>query len=162
MRVFGNALTVLSEMIPPSHHGRFVGQNRLFLMPGTPASLSEGILEVSLDRIKIHWSYEGVARVGEIVLRGPAPACRCDFIDSFHASDGMQFHGCVRGKEALFYGTFSVGEGSPDWGWRIVLDWFDPDMFSFRMFVVKADGSEALSVDLRASRSSEKQKAVEE
>jgi hypothetical protein len=50
------------------------------------------------------------------------------------------------------YGTYPAGDGSPDWGWRIELDWCDPEHFTFRMFNVLPDGREALAVDLRGAR----------
>jgi len=117
-------------MIPSSHHGRFSGSNRLWFMPGTPAHVSDGTLVVAADRISVHWAHEGASKAGELVLRGPAPSCRADFTDTFHAA----------------------GDGFPDWGWRIVIDWCDPDHFSLRMFNVLPDGTEALAVDLRGAR----------
>lgn len=141
-------------MIPSSHQGRFVGPNRLWLMPGTPVNVSDGSLELTADRVQIRWAYEGAAKEGEIVLSGPASSCRGSFKDTFHAPDGMVFHGAVSGRELRLYGTFPVGDGSPEWGWRITLDWADPEHVTLRMFNVKPDGEEALAVDLRGSRAS--------
>jgi hypothetical protein len=64
----------------------------------------------------------------------------------------MVLHGHAQGNGVVLYGTYAAGDGSPDWGWRIVLDWCDPDHFSFRMFNVLPDGVEALAVDLRGAR----------
>lgn len=139
-------------MIPPSHHGRFVGTNRLWLMPGTPVHVSDGILTVSADRLSIRWAHEGASKQGEIVLSGPGRSCRGEFTDSFHATTALVLHGHVQGRAVLLYGTYPAGDGSPDWGWRIVLDWCDPDHFSFRMFNVLPDGKEALAVDLLGAR----------
>ena len=139
-------------MIPSSHHGRFVGFNRLWLMPGTPAHVSEGTLLVAADRVAMAWAYEGAPKSGELVLRGPAPACRADFTDTFHAADGLVLHGHGDGRAVRLYCTYPAGEGLPDWGWRIVLDWYDPDSFTVRMFNVLPDGKEALAVELRGER----------
>lgn len=139
-------------MIPASHHGRFVGVNRLWFMPGTPAHVSEGTLVVTANRVAVGWAHEGAAKEGEIVLNGPGPSCRGDFTDSFHAQGGMSFHGHVEGKSVRLFGTYPAGDGSPDWGWRIVLDWYDPENFSLRMFNVLPDGKEALAVDLLGAR----------
>ena len=139
-------------MIPTSHHARFAGQNRLWMMPGTPAHVSDGSLVVSANRVSVRWAYEGFEKVGEIVLNGPAGSCRADFTDTFHAAAGLQLHGCVRGSELLLYTTYPAGDGSPDWGWRIVLDWYDPDGFTLRMFNLLPDGVEALAVELRGAR----------
>ena len=139
-------------MIPASHHGRFAGTNRLWFMPGTPAHLSDGTLEVSADRVAVTWAHEGKPKEGALVLRGPAPSCRGDFTDTFHASDGLVLHGRQDGSALYLYATYPAGDGSPDWGWRIVLDWCDPDHFSFRMFNLLPDGQEALAVDLRGAR----------
>ncbi len=139
-------------MIPSSHHGRFAGLNRLWFMPGTPAHISDGTLGVSADRVSVRWAHDGAPKEGSVVLRGPAPSCRGDFTDTFHAADGLVLHGHVQSGTALLYATYPAGEGLPDWGWRIVLDWCDPEHFSVRMFNVLPDGTEALAVDLRGAR----------
>ena len=139
-------------MIPPSHHGRFAGANRLWFMPGTPAHVSEGELLVAADRVSVRWAHEGVAKQGELVLRGPAPSCRGDFTDTFHAADGFVLHGHAQGSGVLLYGTYPAGAGLPDWGWRIALDWCDPDHFGLRMFNVMPDGLDVLAVELRGAR----------
>ncbi len=139
-------------MIPASHHGRFTGTNRLWFMPGTPAHVSDGTLIVAADRLSVRWAHDGASREGELVLSGPAPSCRGDFTDTFHASSGMALNGYQQGSMLFLFGTYSAGDGSPAWGWRIVLDWCDPDHFSFRMFNVLPDGREALAVDLFGAR----------
>lgn len=144
-------------MIPASHHGLFSGINRLWFMPGTPANVSDGTLVVSADRVQVRWAHKGTAHEGELVLRGPAPACRGDFTDSFHASTTLVHHGYCQGSSLFLFCTYPAGEGEPDWGWRIVLDWYDPDHFSFRMFNVLPDGREALAVDLLGARAEQTQ-----
>ena len=139
-------------MIPTSHHGRFLGLNRLWFMPGTPAHVSDGTLVVTADRVLVTWAHDGAPKEGEIALRGPGQSCRGDFKDTFHASTAMVLNGRVDGSAVYLYCTYPAGEGLPDWGWRIVLDWCDPDHFTLRMFNVKADGREALAVDLRGAR----------
>ena len=121
-------------------------------MPGTPAHVSDGTLEISADRVSVRWAHEGVPKQGELVLRGPAPACRGDFTDTFHATTALVLHGHAPGSSLLLYCTYPAGEGLPDWGWRIVLDWCDPDHFTFRMFNVLPDGMDALAVELRGAR----------
>ncbi len=141
-----------AAMIPASHHGRFAGTNRLWFMPGTPAHVSDGVLGVAADRVSVRWAHEGVARAGELVFSGPGPSCRCVFTDTFHAAAGLVLHGHVQGSALFLYGTYPAGDRSPDWGWRIVLDWCDPDHFGLRMFNVLPDGMDALAVDLHAAR----------
>jgi hypothetical protein len=140
-------------VISASHHGRFTGSNRLWFMPGTTAHVCDGALVVASHRVSVRWSYEGAPKEGELVLSGPAPSCRGDFTDTFHASAGLVLHGHLQGSAVLLYGTYPPGDGSPDWGWRIVLDWCDPDHFSFRMFNVLPDGTDVLAVDLLGARS---------
>jgi hypothetical protein len=147
-----NGLATMPAMIPPSHHGRFAGPNRLWFMPGTPAHVSDGELVVASHRVLVRWAHDGAAKTGELVLSGPAPSCRGDFTDTFHAAGGLRLHGHAHGSTVLLYGTYPAGEGMPDWGWRIVLDWCDPDHFSLRMFNVLPDGAEALAVDLHGAR----------
>ncbi len=139
-------------MIPPSHHGRFEGSNRLWFMPGTPAHVSAGALVISANEVCVSWAHEGVAKEGVIALRGPAQSCRGDYTDTFHAVSALVLHGHVQGQSVALYTTYPAGDGSPDWGWRIVLDWCDPEGFSVRMFNVLPDGREALAVDLRGER----------
>ena len=139
-------------MISSTHHGRFTGTNRLWLMPGTPAHVSDAALVVAADRVSVRWSHDGAPKEGELVLRGPGPSCRGDFTDTFHAATGLVLHGHLQGSTLLLYGTYPAGDGSPDWGWRIVLDWCDPDRFGIRMFNVLPDGTDVLAVDLLGSR----------
>ena len=121
-------------------------------MPGTPAHVSDGVLDVQADRIAIRWSHEGKPKEGLLVLRGPGPSCRGDFTDTFHATTAIVHHGHTQGSAVHLYATYPAGEGLPDWGWRIVVDWYDPDKLSFRMFNVLPDGVEALAVDLLGVR----------
>jgi hypothetical protein len=139
-------------MIPESHHGRFVGSNRLWFYPGTPAHLSDGELEVAADRLTIRWSHEGAPHQGSLVLSGPAPSCAGSFTDSFHAAGGLALHGRQEGAAVRLYGTYPAGEGAPDWGWRIEVDWAVPDRVGLRMFNVEPDGSETIAVELSAGR----------
>ena len=60
--------------------------------------------------------------------------------------------GNVQGSTVRLFGTYPAGVGSPDWGWRIVLDWCDPDHFGLRMFNVLPDGTDVLAVDLHGAR----------
>ena len=139
-------------MIPATHHGTFQGTNRLWMMPGTPAHVSSATLDVTSQRLVIRWAHEGTSQEGSLVLAGPTPSCRGEFTDSFHAVQTLLLHGRVDGAQLLLYGTYPAGDGSPDWGWRVVLDWSDPEHFVVRMFNVLPDGLEALAVDLRAAR----------
>lgn len=139
-------------MIPSSHHGRFHGIHRLWFVPGTPAHVCDGALVVAADRVSLRWAHDGAPKAGELVLRGPGPSCRCDFTDTFHAASGMLLHGHVQGSTVRLFGTYPAGDGSPDWGWRMVLDWCDPDRFGLRMFNVTPDGTDGLAVDLQGAR----------
>lgn len=139
-------------MIPASHHGRFTGLNRLWFEPGTTSHDSAGELIVSANQVAVRWAHGGVEKLGTLTLSGPTPACKGDYSDTFHASSGMTLHGWSRAAVVELFGTYPAGDGSPDWGWRITLDWNDPDFFTFRMFNVYPDGQEAIAVDLRGAR----------
>jgi hypothetical protein len=139
-------------MLPAAAHGTWTGPNRLWMIPGTPTARSEGRLDVHADRVVIRWSHEGVEHIGELRLSGPPTACRCDFRDSFHAPSGLVLHGEARRHELALFTTYPAGPGQPDWGWRITLDWSDPEHVTLRMFNVLPDGFEALAVDLRGGR----------
>jgi hypothetical protein len=139
-------------MIPPSHHGTFRGTNRLWLEPGKPPESSPGTLVASADRLVVRWSREGEAKEGSLVFRGPPAACRCDFTDPFHAPGGMIFHGHLAEGVLRLYGTYGVGEGAPDWGWRIEVDLGDPDRLTLRMVNVEPSGEETAAVILAGER----------
>lgn len=139
-------------MIPASHHGTWKGSNRLWLSPAAPAEISEGTLVASAEALSIRWASQGTAHHGQLELRGPPTSCRGDFTDSFHAASGMVLHGRVSSATLVLFGTYPAGAGLPDWGWRIEVDWSDPDHLTLHMVNVEPSGAEAMAVALVGAR----------
>ena len=139
-------------MIPSTHHGSWRGRNSLWLEPGKPPAVSEATMEAGADLLSWRWSFDGGAREGSLRLFGPAPSLRAQFADTFHAAAGLALHGFVREGRLMLYGTYATGEGQPEWGWRLELDWADPGALVLRMFNLEPSGVEEIAVDLRAGR----------
>ena len=78
----------------------------------------------------------------------PVPPHCSDFAGSFHAAPGLMLHGHVQRSAVLLYRTYLAGDGSPDRGWRIVLEWFDPERLGVFTVGALPGGSDAFAVDL--------------
>jgi hypothetical protein len=147
-------------MIPESHRGSWAGPNRLWLEPGTPVHRSEGTLTVTGTELTYTWSYQGAPHHGRLQWFGPLGSMRAEWQDTWHNTGGSTYHGRAGEGTADFYGTYPAGDG-PEWGWRISLDWRDPEHFLVRMYnlvppsYAPPDGVTALAVDLRGARASE-------
>ncbi len=137
-------------MFPSAFLGGWYGPNRLWL-EGPEAERSEGTLSVEPRSLTYSWSFRGTGHSGRIELFGPAGALRAEWKDSFHAATGMTLHGLMVDGVVRLYGTYPAGEG-PDWGWRIELDFRDPEHVTLRMFNLFPDGNVVPAVDLRAGR----------
>lgn len=125
--------------------GSWRGHKSLWFHPGAPELRSEATLEVAPTEINYTWSYEdrpqkGVMRltVGEGVV--------VDWHDTFHASAGMVLTGRAEADLLAVSGTYSDGQGGPDWGWRIEVAL--GGVPRIQMFNITPDGQEALAVDL--------------
>lgn len=137
-------------MLPSSHHGSWKGLNRLWFEDPAAPEKSDGTLEVESDSIAVTWSFRGAAQRGEIVLAGPAPSLRADWKDTWHAADGMSLHGHLADGVLRLFGTYSGGDTT--WGWRIEVDFRDPEHCVLRMFNVDLGGGVAPAVDLHGAR----------
>ncbi|HMJ10714.1 MAG TPA: hypothetical protein VK524_04865 [Polyangiaceae bacterium] len=137
-------------MIPSSHHGSWSGPNRLWF-EGPEPERSDGRIAADATTINYTWSFRGAAQQGVIRLFGPDSALRCEWTDTWHAKDGMALHGCSDENVVVFYGTYPAGDG-PEWGWRIKLDFRDPEHLLLRMFNCEPGKSSVLAVDLRGER----------
>lgn len=139
--------------LPEPHRGFFRGPNRLWLMPGTPVSRSEGTLEAGASRIAYTWAHEGKRHEGTLELFGPLASCRGELRDTFHAESGLTLHGFSEDGVVRLFTTYPAGEG-PDWGWRIELDLRDPEHFLIRMYNCLPGGPTVLAMELRGARAS--------
>lgn len=137
-------------MIPDSHHGNWSGPNRLWFEPSS-TERCDGTLSVAATLVEYGWSFRGKPQTGRMALFGPAPSVRAEWRDSWHMGAGMQLNGFVEDGVLRLFGTYPAGDG-PEWGWRMELDWRDPEHFVLRMFNVEPDGTIQAAVDLRGGR----------
>lgn len=137
--------------LPESHRGFFRGPNRLWLMPGTPVSRSDGTIEAGAARIAYTWAHDGKRHEGTLELFGPHASCRGLLRDTFHAESGLTLHGLLEDGLLRLFTTYPAGDG-PDWGWRIELDLRDPEHLVLRMFNCLPGGPTVMAVELRGAR----------
>lgn len=137
-------------MIPQTHQGEWRGPNRLWLH-GPDPERSDGQLVAGGRQLSYTWEFQGEAQTGTLSCAGPLGSLEARFQDSFHAQDGMTLHGAVQGARLRLFGTYPAGDGPP-WGWRIELDWADPEHLTLRMFNLPPSDPEAIAVDLRGAR----------
>lgn len=139
-------------MIPTTHHGRWSGENRLWLDgPGAPARC-QAAMTCTADGVDIRWSHADKEHSGSLRLHGQPAALRLAFQDSFHAATEMSLHGTHESGLVVARGTYEAGPGHPEWGWIIELDWRDPDALVLRMFNVVPGEGPVLAVLLTATR----------
>jgi hypothetical protein len=138
-------------MIPDSHRGAWRGPNRLWFEDPKSPERSDGLIDAEASSLRYRWSFRGAPQEGELRLAGPAGAVRGDWKDSWHMSNGAVMHGHAADGVLVLYGTYPAGDG-PDWGWRIELDWRDPEHLSLRMFNLEPAGPAVPAVDLRGAR----------
>jgi len=122
-------------LLPASHAGSWAGQNRLWVIDPTNPFRSTGTIAVSGDRVRYTWSHEGEDQTGVLQLAGQRAALQGDWVDSWHASEGMVLHGYIHEGVVRLYGIYPV-ESMPPWGWQIELDTRDPEALVMRMFNV--------------------------
>lgn len=133
-----------------THHGNWTGVNRLWL-EGPTSESSPGTAEVEATQIRYTWVFRDKPQTGVLVISGTAGALRADWEDSMHYSDGTVLHGLLDDGVLKLYGTYPAGDG-PDWGWRIQVDFRDPETFILQMYNVQPGEDPVIAVDLRAQR----------
>lgn len=138
-------------MIPASHHGNWAGPNRLWVEPPA-AERSDGVITVAEGQVSYTWSFKGKEHAGRIALTGPAGSLKGVWRDTWHSVSETVLHGRLDQGVVHLFGTYAPGDGSPEWGWRIELDWRDPEAFALRMFNVSPANAEEIAVDLRGTR----------
>lgn len=122
--------------MPTSHHGRWTGPNRLWVMDPNEPLRSDGTIECTAEGIDYTWSYEGKEQSGTIRLHGQPAALRIAFQDTFHSPKPMALHGHRTEGVVRSYGTYGAGPDQPEWGWILELDCRDPEALVLRMFNV--------------------------
>jgi|GEM_PF-1251425 len=138
--------------LPATHHGRWQGPNRLWIIDPNKPERSDGTVEVADTTIRYSWARGDKKHQGTIELAGQPEALRCDWHDDFHATDTMSLHGFQREGIVHLYGTYPAGDDQPEWGWQIELDTRDREAFVIRMFNVVPGEGPMPAVVLHASR----------
>ena len=137
--------------------GAWTGTNRLFL-PEEPIRDSPSNASVSLaargkfSSIAYTWDFEGEAQEGMLLIGYAGEVVTAVFVDSWHMGDKLMLcQGQVGANETIdVRGSYAV-EGSPDWGWRIVVEPGD-NVLRVTMYNVTPDGDEVLGVEASYSR----------
>lgn len=128
--------------------GIWQGTKQLWLHPEAEVQRSEARIEVTPETIAYTWSYAGRPQEGVMRLLEEDGQVVIDWTDTFHATDGMRFVGSADAEKVVVLGSYSDGQGGPDWGWRIEVSLGGVPVV--RMFNITPDGIELLAVDLRA------------
>ncbi|MEM7205512.1 MAG: hypothetical protein AAF628_34970 [Planctomycetota bacterium] len=147
-------MTADTKIFPPTHHGDWVGPNRLWITDPTQPFRSDGSLQCTADRVAYTWSYEGKEHHGSLQFHGQPAALRAEFQDSWHSQEAMSLHGNQRDGVVRLYGTYAAGPQQPEWGWVIELDVRDPEAFTLRMFNVVPEIGPVPAVVLAGARGS--------
>lgn len=135
------------------HQGAWTGTNKLWLEdPEDEPETSPGTLTVSEQQVHITWAFRGKPHEGTCTLEEIEDSVAMSFTDSFHAESGMDFMGEAFADAVDVFGSYPVGDGGSDWGWRIVFDLESPERFLLRMYNITPDGDESLAVELDGVR----------
>lgn len=140
--------------------GHWTGINRLWLPPAEQPYESHSTASIApvvagkFVQLDYTWSFDGTDQVGMLLI-GHEPSSQvvtAAWLDSWHMGDAMMLcRGEVEANGALVVrGSYAV-EGSPDWGWRTVIE---PDAAALRlvMYNVSPDGEEMLAVEATYTR----------
>lgn len=107
-------------------------------------------------RMDYTWSYhdqaqEGLLLIGTSAKTGIVSIC---WMDTWHMGHSfMNLTGNDGGGDSVAaLGSYEVGDGSPDWGWRITLERTSFDDLLMVMNNIDPDGQEYLAVQARFER----------
>ena len=136
--------------LPASHHGAWHGANRLWIMDPMHPFRSDGAMEVGARALRYSWSHEGKPQSGALELKGQPAAMKASWSDTFHATEPFTLHGCMEDGVARLFTTYDAGDAC--WGWRIELDFRDPEACTMRMFNVMPGTGAVPAVVLHGTR----------
>ncbi len=123
-----------------NHHGRWAGENLLWLEAGEPLR-SAGAITISAQQVEIDWSFKGKPHHGVMKLSAEGTKASCHWVDSWHMEAGMDLVGTWSEGLLNVRGTYPAGDG-PDWGWRIEVDLRSPELAVLRMYNIWPSGRE--------------------
>ena len=134
--------------------GSWSGRSTLWLEPGSegrPSSTtlhSQAVVRGKFLRLDYTWTFEGDPQAGSLLLGYDAKAQRYEaaWIDSWHMGSKIMHCSGEPGGGPDLRGEYEVGDGSPNWGWRIALASNDEGV-TLRMWNVTPQGQEALAAE---------------
>jgi hypothetical protein len=134
--------------------GFWDGNNRLIMYPDDPVAESKAEASVGLEvhrkflKINYKWSLEDKEHEGLMIFGfGKEAKITSVWIDSFHQSgDFMKCAGTIEGDTISVKANYTQPEYA-EWAWRTNLEFHNENSFSFTMYNVSPDGSEALAVE---------------
>ena len=135
--------------------GQWTGSYSLWLHAGSEAQVSEtiakgrsapGAADAWLD---YSWSWKGAQQAGTFFLRGSGMGTTSSWTDSWHMADEpMECESELLddGRRLVLLGSYPVGPGQPDWGWRTEFTLVGPDELLMEAYNISPDGHEELAV----------------
>lgn len=135
--------------------GSWTGYYHLWLAPGAPVDESSTAASVRLvasgryAEIVYSWYREGKEQGGIFLLGGADGNANATWGDSFHSQpDPMHCPGRLAndGYRLIFDGSYPVGPGEPDWGWRTEFVLKNPDTLLMEAYNITPTGDEHLAV----------------
>ena len=132
--------------------GDWKGTYTLYMRPTDPVSVSDinaQVKPVALNNyfvMNYDWQHDSRPQEGVFLFAGQQETASFSWGDSFHSvPEPMQCKGTWldtdSGPKLIFHGSFSVGDGIPEWGWRTEFYAPDKDSFIMEAFVVKPEGA---------------------
>jgi Protein of unknown function (DUF1579) len=139
--------------------GMWDGTKRLIMSPEDPIRDCEAVAGIGLEangkflKINYEWSFDGAHQEGFMLFHvDKSDNAKAVWIDSFHQSgDFMHLIGTFADGKISVKANYTQPEYS-DWAWRIVIETESDNSFSFNMFNIFPDGTEAPAVETKFKR----------
>ncbi|OLS28948.1 MAG: hypothetical protein HeimC2_03860 [Candidatus Heimdallarchaeota archaeon LC_2] len=140
--------------------GKWMGEYLLWLNPTQPSvkcNSTSSIQKVVMDRymkIDYAWEYDGKKQEGLLIFRYNEKKKKIlmTWIDSWHQPDFMLCEGSIDSDNKISAkGSYEALEG-PNWEWRTKIIPKSSDAFTFEMYNILPDGTEALAVQVEYKR----------
>lgn len=137
--------------------GIWTGTGTLWFDPSQPPAATFDVTADVSDAAKSNlisiaytWSYEGDPKEGIILIgTGPEGQLEASWLDSWHMADSFMISKGTQETSGIASVLGSYGEpGSPEWGWRTVIEAATPGEWRLTMFNIPPGGEELLAFEL--------------